>query len=380
VSHAGPTAAPAYANGYVASRVADTPGCPDQTLDFMGNVGIWMAGGGPAADSQGNVYVMTANGASDADNDGNSLVRLSPTGDRTGAYLAPDTTFLTGADLDFGSSNPMVVDSVLPRVVTAGKVGHANVVATDTMQAIAPLDVPVSSPEYRQVDPSNCATTPMCDDNGVPNGGSNVCCPYGCEDPDPATSWNLIESRIPGEAQPFCQYSILNFIAGSLSSPVFWNNRVYFWSQSDYLSYVPWDPVAHSFAGSGATTRVGNIRLPYYQTGVKQTCAYGTPGCQVALATNGDIIVSVNQNDASSALVFAATWRDYDTVSPNQPLAVLYAFDANATNATPLWTATDVGYWQNFTYPIVANGGLYVMNAGRLTADGWYPPQLLLYY
>jgi hypothetical protein len=287
---------------------------------------------------------------------------------------------LTGADLDFGSSGPMVVDSVLPRVVTAGKVGHANAVATDSMQVVGPTDVDVSSPEWLQVNPSNCATQPMCDANGVPNGGPNLCCPYGCDDPDPATAWNLIMNKIAAKPQPLCQYSILNFISGSLSSPVFWNNRVYFWSQSDYLTYAPWDPIAHTFAGDGSTTRVGNVRLPYYKTGVKQTCAFGTPNCQVALGTNGDIIISTNQDDPTSALVFAATWSDYDTLSPNPALAVLYAFDANATNAPPLWTATDVGYWQNFTYPIVANGGLYVINAGRQTADGWYPPQLLLYY
>ena len=379
VSRAGPMAAPSYVHAYLTSRVADTDGCPDQQLNDIGNVGIWMAGGGPAADYQGNVYVTTSNGASDANNDGNSLVRLAPTGEPTGAYHSPDANFLTGADLDFGSSGPMVVDSVLPRVVTAGKVGHANAVATDSMQTAAPSNVPVSSPEWLQIDPSNCASRPMCDADGVPNGGPNPCCPFGCEDPDPTVAWSLIQGKIANKPQPFCGYAILSFIAGSLSNPVFWNNRIYFWPQSDYLSYVPWDPAAHSFARN-VPTRVGNFRLPYYNPGAKQTCAYGTAGCQVVLGTNGDIVVSVNQGDATSALVFAATWRDYDMLSPNLALAVLYAFDANATNAAPLWTATDVGYWANFTYPIVANGGLYVMNAGRQTADGWWPPQLLLYY
>jgi hypothetical protein len=380
VSGAGPTKAPTYVNAYLSSRVADTPGCPDQTENFTGNVGIWMAGGGPAADPQGNVYLMTSNGVSDPNNDGNSLVRLTATGERTGSYVDPDSTFLTGADLDFGSSGPMVVDVVAPRVVTAGKLGTASAISTDAMQTVPPSDVLTSSPEWHQIGPANCSSQPMCDDNGVPNGGPNVCCPYGCDDPDPAVAWSLIQGRIASEPQPLCQYSILDFVAGNLSNPVFWNNRIYFWPQSDYLSFMQWDPVAHSFANNGATTRVGNVRIPYYQTGVKQTCTFGMPNCQVALGTNGDLVLSVNQDDTSSALVFAATWRDYDTLSPNRPLAVLYAFDANAANAPPLWTATDVGYWQNFTYPIVANGGVYVVNAGRQTAAGWWPPQLLLYY
>jgi hypothetical protein len=380
VSRAGPTVAPAYVNTYVTSRVADVPGCPDQPLNATGNAGIWMAGGGPAADPAGNVYVVTGNGVTDVNNDGNSVVRLAATGERKGSYPAVDSTFLTGADLDLGSSGPLLVDAAGPRVVTAGKVGYANAIAADSLQAVPPVNVPVSSPEWLQVGPSNCATRPMCDDNGEPNGGPNVCCPYGCDDPDPSLAWFLIQGLLPNKPQPLCQYSILDFIAGNLSNPVFWNNRVYFWPQSDYLSYLSWDPVAHSFAGSGPPTRVGNVRIPDYQTGVRQTCAYGTPNCQVALGTNGDIVVSVNQGDTSSALVFAATWRGYDTMSPNLPLAVLYAFDANATNAAPLWTAMDVGYWSNFTYPIVANGGLYVMNAGRQTTDGWWPPQLLLFY
>jgi hypothetical protein len=380
VSQTSATEGPKFVGAYVSSRFADTDGCPDVQLNNIGNVGIWMAGTGPAADYAGNVYIMTANGLSDAANDANSLVRLSPTGLRTGSYLSPYPNYATGADLDFGSAGPIVVDSVEGHVVASGKLGYANVVSTATMQPVAPSDILVSTPQWLQVDPSNCSSQPVCDANGVPSGGPNICCPFGCDAPDATTAWNLIQNRIADKPQPFCAGTIGRYLTGTWSNPVFWNNRVYFWPQADYLSYVPWDATNHRFAGKGTPMRVGNKRLPNLDPVDRSACAYGTPNCQVSGSSDANIILSVNQDDESSAVIFAATWGGYDGLSPSLPTGALYAFDANGSNVDPLWTSNDLGLWRNFTYPIVADGGLYVMNAGRHTSEGWWPPQLLLYY
>jgi hypothetical protein len=380
VSGVGATAGPKLAGVYVTSRFADPEGCPNAQLNDVGNVGIWMSGTGPAADYAGNVYVMTSNGLNDSANDANALVQLSPSGARMAMYQTAYPNYATGADLDFGSAGPIVVDRAEARVIGSGKLGYANVLSTSSMQPVAPSNVLVSTPQWHQVDPTNCSTVPMCDGAGVPNGGPNVCCPYGCDDPDAVTAWNLIQGRTPGKPQPFCGGSITGYLAGTWNNPVFWNNRVYFWPQSDFLSYVPWDPAQHSFAGTGAPVRVGNLRLPAFDQADRTTCTYGMPNCQVSGSSDGNIILSVNQDDATSAVIFAATWAGYDGLSPTMEVGALYAFDANDVDAGPIWSTADMGLWRNFTYPIVADGGLYVVNAGRHTDDGWWPPQVLLYY
>jgi hypothetical protein len=380
VSHVNATTAPTLAGTYVSSRVADTPGCPDVQLNSIGNVGIWMSGAGPAADSSGNVYIMTSNGGNDADDDANALVQLTPTGTRAAMHQSTYPNYATGADLDFGSSGPIVVDSAEPRIIGIGKLGHANVLSASTMLPVEPSDMVVATPQWQQVDPSNCNTMAICNDAGVPNGGPNICCPYGCDDPDPANAWQLIQNRLVDKPQPLCAPAVSKFFAGTWSNPVFWNNRVYFWPQADYLSYVPWDATKHAFGTGGGPVHVSSMRLPYFDPTDKATCMFGDANCQVYGSSDGDMVLSVNQDDASTAVIFAATWGGYDGMTPNLPHGVLYAYDANATNAAPLWTSGDTGLWRAFTYPIVANGGLYVMNNGQHTADGWWPPQLRLYY
>jgi hypothetical protein len=380
VSQANATTAPTLVGTYVSSRFADTPGCPDQPLNTIGNVGIWMSGTGPAADPAGNVYIMTSNGANDSANDANALVQLSPAGARVAMYQPAYPNYATGADLDFGSAGPIVVDSAEPRIIAVGKLGHANVIAGSSMLPVAPSDVVVSSSDWTQVDPSNCSTTPLCDDAGVPNGGPNICCPAGCDDPDPTNAWSLIQNRIPGLSQPLCAAAVSHYFAGTWSNPVFWNNRVYLWPQADFLSYVPWDANNHSFGWGGQVVHVSAMRLPYFDPADKAPCQYGDPICQVYGSSDGDMVLSVNQDDLSSAVLFAATWGGYDGMSPNLRHCVLYAFDPNAQNAAPLWTSGDTGLCHNFTYPIVADGGLYVTNEGQHTADGWWPPQIQLYY
>lgn len=114
---------------------------------------IWMAGGGPAADSSGNVYLLTANGAFETTLDaqgfpnlhdfGNSFVKLSNSG--TGLAVADyfaltNTVSLSAADRDLGSGGAMLLPDLTDSggavhhlIVGAGKDGNIYVVNRDSM-------------------------------------------------------------------------------------------------------------------------------------------------------------------------------------------------------------------------------------------------------
>ena len=87
------------------------------TSSGAGEGGIWMSGGGPAADSLGNIYVGTGNGLADsipsaATNMGESFIKLTPSGStlQVSSYFTPyNYADLDNADLDFGPVQVMLI-------------------------------------------------------------------------------------------------------------------------------------------------------------------------------------------------------------------------------------------------------------------------------
>ncbi len=78
--------------------------------------GIWMGGGGPAADANGEIYVVVGNGQTDnmlgGSNYGDSVVRLHPEGDRLLAsdYFTPyNFGEMFNEDIDLGSGAPVLL-------------------------------------------------------------------------------------------------------------------------------------------------------------------------------------------------------------------------------------------------------------------------------
>ena len=77
--------------------------------------GMWMGGGGPAADTAGNVYVISGNGFGDTPGTnssyGNSFVRLTTSsGLKVGDYFTPfNTSSEDAGDVDFGSAAPLLL-------------------------------------------------------------------------------------------------------------------------------------------------------------------------------------------------------------------------------------------------------------------------------
>ena len=108
--------------------------------------GMWMGGGGPAADAAGNVYVISGNGFGDTPGTnssyGNSFVRLSnSSGLKVGDYFTPyNTSAEDGADEDFGSAGPLLLPdltdaggTVRHLAVGAGKDGNLYVLNRDNL-------------------------------------------------------------------------------------------------------------------------------------------------------------------------------------------------------------------------------------------------------
>ena len=119
---------------------------------------IWMAGGGPAADSSGNVYLLTANGAFETTltasgfpskgDYGNAFVKISTAGGTlsvTDYFAVTDTLAASRADRDLGSGSAMLLPDLKDAggapcqlVVGAGKDGRMYVVDRNNMGKFSP--------------------------------------------------------------------------------------------------------------------------------------------------------------------------------------------------------------------------------------------------
>src|SRR5260370_31989283 len=104
---------------YSAWVIAFDAGTLKQTgaIDLVPNnsgAGMWMGGGGPAADASGHVYVISGNGFGDTpgmnSSYGNSFVRLSTSaGLKVWDYFTPYNTLSEDSrDADFGSAGPLL--------------------------------------------------------------------------------------------------------------------------------------------------------------------------------------------------------------------------------------------------------------------------------
>jgi hypothetical protein len=134
----------AWVMGYDAGTLKQTT-----AIDLVPNnhgAGMWMGGGGPAADASGNVYVISGNGFGDTpgtnNSFGNSFVRLSTSGGlKVGDYFTPFNTLSEdNADADFGSAGPLLLPDLVDAAnvtrhlaIGAGKDGNLYVLNRDNL-------------------------------------------------------------------------------------------------------------------------------------------------------------------------------------------------------------------------------------------------------
>ena len=96
--------------------------------------GIW-APSGPAVDGAGNLYVATGNGSSASSFDfGDAVIRLTPTLGQSGFFAPRDAPALSGADLDLGSTGPLLLPG--SRAFIIGKTGVGYLLSTRRLGGI----------------------------------------------------------------------------------------------------------------------------------------------------------------------------------------------------------------------------------------------------
>ena len=95
---------------------------------------IW-APSGPAVDPAGNLYVATGNGSSTSSFDfGNAVIRLTPTLHESGFFAPSNAAALSGADLDLGSTGPLLLPG--SRAFIIGKTGVGYLLSTRRLGGI----------------------------------------------------------------------------------------------------------------------------------------------------------------------------------------------------------------------------------------------------
>jgi hypothetical protein len=140
--------------------------------------GMWMGGGGPAADSSGSIYAITGNGFGStgpiAPDYPNSFVRLSSTAGLSVAdFFAPDNTIMEDAgDVDFGSAAPMLLPDLKDTggtthhlAVGAGKDGFMYVLNRDNLGQYSSMNNNI--PQFFRISNSENFSTPIYFNNTV---------------------------------------------------------------------------------------------------------------------------------------------------------------------------------------------------------------------
>lgn len=244
---------------------------------------VWMAGAGLSADSVGNIYFATANG--DFDNNlklGQSVVKVSP-GLAVLDYFTPFDNYVQSQhDLDLGSGGVLVVPD------QPGAVPH--------LLILCGKPTPIYVLNRDQMSHFNQGT-------------------------------DLIVQRLDGQLGPTPP------VETCLSTPAFWNNRLYIEATSDVLKQFYLDP--NSGQLSGTPTAMGT-----YQA-----------GAQVVISANGNdngIVWTLDGNNS-------ARLRAYDAISLNL-----------------LYTSSGIGFGSAFTVPTVVNGHVYVGLGTTAIAYGSY--------
>src|SRR6476659_1908400 len=107
---------------------------------FGGAGGIWMGGGGPAADDQGNVYVSTGNGFYDGGPEwGDTILKVDSQLHVNDHFTPFDWSFLQCRDLDVSAGGIMLVPGQ-SQLVAGGKAGKMYLINLANMGKMQPND------------------------------------------------------------------------------------------------------------------------------------------------------------------------------------------------------------------------------------------------
>jgi hypothetical protein len=268
--------------------------------------GIWQGGGALATDSTGDIYFVTSNGDFNANTGGpeygDSVEKVSPSGAVVDYFTPHDQANMDSNNLDLGAGGPvMLVDqSTGPYphlLITSGKTGTIYVINRDNMGKY-------NANNDNQIVQSLPGV--------LPNGG--------------------------GEG-------------GNFSTPVFFNQYVYFGAVNDTVKAFQ---MTNGLLSAAPTSQSSAI--------------YGIRGASFAISANG------STNGILWALQNNGTDPNNDVGSPG----ILFAYDANNL-ATELYDSGQAGSRDTmdnaakFSIPLVANGKVFVAGQTQLTVYGLLP-------
>jgi hypothetical protein len=275
--------------------------------------GVWMSGGGLAADSNGNIFFATGNGTWNGTTDyGDSIVKLGPPSGGTFPVLDYFTPYnqssLAGGDTDVASGGLVLLPN-LPSgqqlLTQMGKEGKMYVLDRNNMGRYCVKDVPP------------------------------------CNGSDP----NIVE-EIPGAT------------AGVWGTPAYWNGCVYWGGGSD--GFGPDNLKAFSFNANNS----GLISASPTSESSK-AFSFSAPSPSISANGNTSGILWGLDNSAFGS-----------TCSGSSNCQVLYAYDATNLanmlyNSSQAANNRDVpGGAVKFATPIIANGKVYVGSQFKVSAYG----------
>ena len=272
--------------------------------------GLWAGGGAPVVDDQsGNIYLMSGTDYDDAyiqppptytqTGYNDAFLNLNPTTLEVQSSFTPDDNYtLSANDVDLGSGGAILVqgNSQYPKLlIGGGKDGNVFVVN--------PLDM----------------------------GGYN--------------STNKVIQTLQTGTQ---QYNNI------FSTPVFWNNTVYYHENDDVLRAYTWNPSASE--PLAATNLSGGVTYTNFH------------GATASLSSNGP----------TNGIIWDIDNSAYVKTGNGTSPCVLHAY--NATNLNELYNSSQAaggrdtaGYALKFTVPTIANGRVFVPTSNELDIYGLLP-------
>lgn len=269
---------------------------------FGGAGGVWMGGGGPAADDAGNVYVSTGNGPYDDGPEwGDSILKLDSHLHVIDHFTPSDWAFLQCRDLDVSAGGIMLVPGE-SQLVAGGKAGKMYLINTANLGQFQPNDAGALQTLFF----SPGSSTQSC----VDNHGNTVTGQAGTSSFYGTPAWfngSLFVGNDPGPVKAFTYNSSHITAAGATSQSI----------------------AAFSY---GTTPFVS---------------ANGTDNGIVWMLDHGQPI-----QDPRAATPAPAILRAYDATNISH---LLYSSAQNAAD-TP-------GFGIKFTEPIVANGKVFIATA-----------------
>jgi outer membrane protein assembly factor BamB len=319
-----------------------------------GEIGIWQAGAGPAADQEGNVYVMTGNGpAEDQGGDySSSFLRLSPDLHVTSTFSPANAACLDVQDVDLGSAGPLLVPGT-DLLVGGGKEG--------VLYVLDRRDLGGPQAGGRAPWPGGFVAW------DVPF-FQRPCRAEGTEHPplqsfQAASPWS---TAFPGGT------AFLDWVVTTMGyhhihgSPVFWNEdgvgpMIYVWPERDRVRAFKLDVAQRRFLDTSPPGREPTATL----TG-PMSHKYGMPGAAL----------SISANRGRDGILWATLPLE-DSALVKTVRGVMRALDASTLRL--LWDSRRDGdvdfYVAKYAPPTVANGKVYVPTfSGRLDVYGLVEP------